>query len=257
MGTIEINTVYNENCLLTMSKMPDKFVDLVITSPPYNMRTRIRNGEYTTREKSEHFSKKYKHFGDDLPIDEFYSFHSEVLRELLRVAKIVCYNFQIVTGSKEAFFKIIGDFNRDIKDIIVWDKGSGQPAMHGMVLNSCYEMILILEDDKKAGRVIQNARFERGTKDNILRIGRGERVIDEHGASFPEKLAGELIESFSDKGGLVYDPFMGTGTTGVAAVKKDRKYIGSEIVPMYAKKALERIKGNYGMFYSYANQTNL
>ena len=103
---MEINKLYNENCLETLAKMPDKFVDLVVTSPPYNMRTRIRNGEYTTREKREHFSKKYKHFGDDLSIDDFYSFHSEVLRELLRVAKIVCYNFQIVTGSKEAFFKI-------------------------------------------------------------------------------------------------------------------------------------------------------
>ena len=74
---MEINKLYNEICLETLGKMPDKFVDLVVTSPPYNMRTRIRNGEYTTREKSEHFSKKYKHFGDDLPIDDFYSFHSQ------------------------------------------------------------------------------------------------------------------------------------------------------------------------------------
>ena len=138
---MEKNIIYNENCLETLSRMPDKCIDLVVTSPPYNMRTRIRNGEYTTREKSEHFSKKYKHFDDALSIDDFYSFHSEVLNELLRVSKIVCYNFQIVTGSKEAFFKIIGDFNKHIKDIIIWDKGHGQPAMHGQVLNSCYENI--------------------------------------------------------------------------------------------------------------------
>lgn len=68
---MEINKIYNENCLDTMAKMPDKFVDLVVTSPPYNMRTRIRNGQYTTREKSEHFSKKYKHFDDALPINDY------------------------------------------------------------------------------------------------------------------------------------------------------------------------------------------
>jgi site-specific DNA-methyltransferase (adenine-specific)/modification methylase len=245
---MEINKLYNENCLDTLGKMPDKFVDLVVTSPPYNMRTRIRNGQYTTREKSEHFSKKYKHFDDDLSINEFYSFHSEVLRELLRVSKIVCYNFQIVTGSKEAFFKIIGDFNRNIKDIIIWDKGSGQPAMHGMVLNSCYEMILILEDDKKAGRVIQNAKFNRGEMNNILRIGRGGKVVDGHSAVFPERLAGELIKAFSEEEDLVYDPFMGSGTTGMVANKLNRNWIGSEITQEYCKIATQRIQSAMGLF---------
>ena len=241
-----MNKLYNEPNLETMSKMPDKFVDLVITSPPYNMRTRIRNGEYTTREKSEHFSKKYKHFDDDLPIDEFYKQHSEILRELLRVSKIVCYNFQIVTGSKEAFFKIMGDFSRDIKDVIIWDKGHGQPAMHGQVLNSCYEMILILEDDKRAGRAIQNAKFKRGEMNNILRLGRGQNVSDVHGAVFPEELPYELMKAFSIEGDLVYDPFIGSGTTAIVAEKLNRNYIGSEISPEYYRIAQSRILSECG-----------
>lgn len=243
---LELNKLYNEPNLETMSKMPDKFVDLVVTSPPYNMRTRIRNGEYTTREKSEHFSKKYKHFDDDLPIDEFYRQHSEILRELLRVSKIVCYNFQIVTGSKEAFFKIMGDFARDIKDVIIWDKGHGQPAMHGQVLNSCYEMILILEDDKRAGRAIQNAKFKRGEMNNILRLGRGQNVSDVHGAVFPEELPYELMKAFSIEGDLVYDPFIGSGTTAIVAEKLNRNYIGSEISPEYYRIAQSRILSECG-----------
>lgn len=245
---MEINKIYNENCIETMAKMPDKFIDLVATSPPYNMRTRIRNGKYTTREKAEHFSKKYKYFEDALPINDFYEFHTNVLSELLRVSKIVCYNFQIVTGSKEAFFKIIGDFSKDIKDIIIWDKGSGQPAMHGMVLNSCYEIILILEDDKKAGRAIQNAKFERGKMNNILRIGRGKKVSNIHGAIFPEQLPFELIKSFSEKEALIFDPFMGSGTTALAAIKLGRNYIGSEITKEYCKIAENRIRECGGLF---------
>jgi len=238
---MEINKIYNEDCLVTMGNMPDKFVDLVVTSPPYNMRTRIRNGQYTTREKSEHFSKKYKYFEDALQINDFYEFHSKVLTELLRVSKIVCYNFQIVTGSKEAFFKIIGDFNKYIKDIIIWDKGSGQPAMHKMVLNSCYEMILILEDDKRAGRAIQNAKFKRGEMNNILRIGRGKKVSDVHSAIFPEQLPFVLISAFSEKESLIYDPFMGSGTTGLVASKLGRNYIGSEISKEYCDIIKQRI----------------
>jgi site-specific DNA-methyltransferase (adenine-specific)/modification methylase len=225
-----------------MSRMPDNFVDLVVTSPPYNMRTRVQNGKYTTREKSEHFSKKYKFFSDDLPIDEFYQVHKTILEELLRVSKLVCYNFQIVTGSKEAFFKIIGDFNIYIKDIIVWDKGHGQPSMHNQVLNSCYELILILENDKKFGRLIQNAKFERGKMDNILRIGRGKKVHNTHGAVFPEKLAETLIEAFSNPNELVYDPFMGSGTTAKMSIINQRNYIGSEISQEYCTIAEKRIQ---------------
>ena len=183
-----------------------------------------------------------------MPIDEFYSFHKEVLNELLRVSKIICYNFQIVTGSKEAFFKIIGDFNKDIKDIIVWDKGHGQPAMHGQVLNSCYELILILEDDKKAGRVIQNAKFNRGEMDNVLRLGRGKNISDVHGAIYPQMLVGLLINAFSEKGNLIYDPFMGSGTTGIVSHKLDRNWIGSEITEEYCKIAENRLYMEIGMF---------
>ena len=58
---LEVNKIYNMDCLEGLKLLSDNSVDLVVTSPPYNMRTRIRNGEYTTREKSEHFSKKYAH----------------------------------------------------------------------------------------------------------------------------------------------------------------------------------------------------
>jgi len=206
------------------------------------MRTRIRNGKYTTREKTEHFSKKYKHFDDALSIEDFYEFHSFVLKELLRVSKIVCYNFQIVTGSKEAFFKIIGDFNKDIKDIIIWDKNTGQPAMHQQVLNSCYEMILVLEDDKKAGRLIQNAKFKRGEMNNILRIGRGKKISDIHGAIFPEELPDILIKAFSNEGDVVLDPFAGSGTTLVSAKKNNRKYVGIEISSEYVNSINKRLE---------------
>jgi site-specific DNA-methyltransferase (adenine-specific)/modification methylase len=224
-----------------MKTLPDASIDLTVTSPPYNMRTRVRNGKYTTREKSEHFSKKYEHFDDALPINEFYEFHSKVLNELLRVSKIVCYNFQIVTGSKEAFFKMIGDFNRQIKDIIIWDKNTGQPAMHSNILNSCYEFILVMENDSIAGRHITNAKFKRGEMNNILRIKRGKKIHGSHGAVFPEDLVKELILAFSSEQNVILDPFMGTGTTGVVAKKLNRKFIGIELTKEYLNVAFDRI----------------
>lgn len=245
---MEINKIYNENCLETMQRMSDGFVDLVVTSPPYNMRTRIRNGKYTIRERANHFCVKYQYFDDAMSIEDFYSFHTLALKEMLRISKIVCYNIQIVTGSKEAFFKIIGDFSTYIKDIIIWDKNNGQPAMNEKVLNSCYELVLILESDAICGRVIQNATFERGRMDNILRLGRGKKLMDTHGAVFPVKLPHVLINAFSNAGNVVYDPFMGSGTTGIAALMNNRDYIGSEISKEYCDMAQQRIT-NYNKQY--------
>ncbi len=236
-----MNKMYNEHCLITLSKMQNKSIDLVVTSPPYNMRTRIRDGKYVTREKSEHFSKKYKYFDDALPIDEFYNLHKNILTELLRVSKIICYNFQIVTGSKDAFFKIIGDFNIKIKDIIIWDKNTGQPAMHKNILNSVYEMILILEDDDRKGRMIQNAKFPRGKMNNIIRVKKGKKQNKINGAVFPEELIVELIQAFSNKGDLIYDPFMGSGTTAVVCEKLNRRWVGSEIVKEQYMQAIIRL----------------
>ena len=246
---MEINRIYNENCIETMKNMEDNSIDLAITSPPYNMRLRIRNGKYTTREKGESFSKKYEHFTDDMPIDVFYETHKKILAELLCVSKIVFYNFQVVTGSKEAFFKIMGDFSKNIKDVIVWNKGEGQPAMHPNVLNASHEFILILEGDDKNGRAITNSYFERGRLSNLWNISnRGQDSTEEHGAVFPMQLANRIINNFSKKGDLVYDPFGGTGTTGICAHLLKRNWIMSEISSEYCKAAAERMK-------PYLNQT--
>lgn len=92
--------VVNEDCMATMGRLPDDSVDLVITSPPYNMNLRIRNGAYCSRQITKEFSTKYEGFDDNLPIDEFYQFHLAALREMLRIAPLVFYNIQVVTGSK-------------------------------------------------------------------------------------------------------------------------------------------------------------
>jgi site-specific DNA-methyltransferase (adenine-specific) len=121
---LELNQIYNESCLDTLRKMPDDFVDVVVTSPPYNMNLRIRNGQYCSRQIVKEISTKYDGFDDNLPIAEYNKFHSDVLTELLRVSNLVFYNIQIVTGSKRSIFKMIGDFSESLKDIIVWDASS-------------------------------------------------------------------------------------------------------------------------------------
>ena len=240
--SIELNTIYNEDCLATMARMPDNFVDLVFTSPPYNMNLRIRNGKYCSRQIVKEFSTKYTGFDDNLPIDDFYRVHSKILDELLRVSKIVFYNIQIVTGSKLAFFKMIGDKADKLKDIIVWDKTHGQPAMQTSVLNRRTELILVFDKENAISRQFSQSTFARGTLDDIWQISRGKKVNKNHGATFPIELASKVVTNFASSGNIVYDPFTGSGTTALAAKMHNCNYIGSEISKEYYDFAVDRLK---------------
>ena len=243
---INLNQIYNESCLETLKRIPDNFVNVVITSPPYNMNLRIRKGEYCSRQIVKEISTKYDGFSDNMPIEEYNRFHTEVLRELLRVSNLVFYNIQIVTGSKRSIFKMIGEFSENLKDIIVWDKKHAEPSIQAQVLNRRSELILVFEKDYPISRQFRSAVFNRGTLSDIWQIGknRNKKKTDDksHGASFPEELVATILNNFSKTNDVIYDPFMGTGTTAVVAKKLNRRFIGSEILKDYCKTAQKRLK---------------
>jgi site-specific DNA-methyltransferase (adenine-specific)/modification methylase len=238
-----LDTIFNESCIDTMKRIPDASVDLVITSPPYNMNLRIRKGEYCSRQIVKEISTKYDGFADNMPIDEYYKFHREVLGELLRISNLVFYNIQIVTGSKRAIFKMIGDLADNLKEIIIWDKGHGQPAMQEQVLNRRSELILVFENDYPISRQFRSAPFKRGTLDDVWEIKRERKKgVDNHGATFPQELIKTILENFSNENDVIYDPFLGTGTTAVVAKMMNRRYIGSEISKDYFKISTKMLK---------------
>ena len=236
--------IHNESCLDTMRGMSDKSIDLILTSPPYNMNLRIRNGKYCSRQIVKEISTKYEGFSDNLPIEEFYELHKKILSEAIRVSKILFYNIQIVTGSKQAFFKLIGDYHKNLKEVIVWDKGHGQPAMSPNVLNRRSELILVLEsEDGAISRKFSTCNFLRGSMDDVWNIKRGRKISSSHGAVFPEELARKVIQNFTRSGDVVYDPFMGSGTTGKVALEEQRYFIGSEISERYCEISRKRMLG--------------
>ncbi len=248
---MKINRIYNESCIETMSRIKDNSIDLVITSPPYNMNLRISDGKYHSRQVINEFSTKYfqdskdhVQFADNMPIDEYNKFHTEVLNELLRVSDLIFYNIQIVTGSKRSIFKMIGEFSDYLKEIIVWDKGHGQPAMLENVLNRRTELILVFENDYPISRQFRKkGKFNRGELDDLWLVKKSRSKSNNHAAVFPEELVAKIIESFSVKGDVIYDPFMGTGTTAVVSKKFGRRFLGSEISKNYFNLAQERLNG--------------
>jgi len=236
------NRIILGDALETLLEMEDKSVDYVITSPPYNMNLRISKGKYISRQVlKEEFSTKYNTFTDNLPIEEFYQYHKQVIEQLLRVTKNqIFYNISIVTGSKRAFFKLIGNFCDNLKEIIYWDKGKEQPAMCSGVLNRRMEIILVFDNDNPISRMFNNAMFERGTFSDLLKIS--PDIHKEHKASFPIDLVKTIIENFTREGDIILDPFMGTGTVALASVSSNRKYLGIEMDPYYVSLSYLRLK---------------
>ena len=109
---MEINKIYCESNLDTMAKMPNNFVDYVLTSPPYNVGYDKMNGNDI---------KKYKDYKDNL--DDYFLNQKNLIDELLRVTKNhIFYNIQMLGNNKVDFLNLLSHFKDNIKDIIIWQK---------------------------------------------------------------------------------------------------------------------------------------
>ena len=256
---IDINKNYNESNLETMAKMPGCFLDLVVTSPPYDG-LRTYNG---------------------------YSFPFEdIAKELFRVTKdggVVVWivgdatikGCESLTSFKQAlYFKEIG-FN---VETMIFETSTYMPIQANRYDNNFQYMFILSKGKpkifnpimvKKSEKSLQRGKSGRDVsfreldgkrqdkkpqkitthkkKTNIWRFLTGfcsssDNIASKHPAIFPEQLAQDHIISWSNEGDLVYDPFMGSGTTAKMSILNNRNWIGSEISNEYCNIIEERIK---------------
>lgn len=154
---IEVNKIYNEDCLETMARMPDGFVDLTVTSPPYNF------------DLGSHIGHKYNgKIKDKRTQNEYYEWQSNCIEKMIRVSKLTFYNIQMIAGNKDALFLLMGKFYKNIKEVIIWDKIYSEPAMSPNVMNSQFEFIIVFGPDNK--RKFDKCNFSRGTLGNVFYI---------------------------------------------------------------------------------------
>jgi len=208
---MEINKIYNENCLSTMSKMPDKFVDLIVTDPPYGVGL-----QYDVYDDTENNWKK-------LMID--------FIPEAKRVAKMV-----IMPSCRIKSLPFI--YNNFPPDwLISWHKGS--PGHSAYIGFNDWEPLLVY------GKTEGLYMHDYFTATNVEKMGN-------YGHPCPKPLIWSkwLIAKASKEGDLVYDPFMGSGTTAIAAHELKRKWIGSELSENYVSIAYKRLE-------PYTSQTTL
>lgn len=222
----EANKIYNENCLDTMARMPDNFIDLIVTSPPYNKgywssNRNLKNGFKTKSRRIE-----YDSYNDCVEPDEYIKTQKAIITECLRVLKptgSLFYNHQpIQKNHLEINPTYIYDF--PLKQTIIWNR-KNTPKLDKSYFFPTIEQIYWIKKEP-------NSRVKFDRKKAIF-----NKVIwdinpdkkSEFPAPFPEELVNNCILSCTDEGDLVYDPFMGSGTTAIASKKLNRDYIGSEL----------------------------
>lgn len=231
MNNLELNKIYCESNLETMKRIKDKSIDYVLTSPPYNVKTeRIA---------------KYKDFKDGFSQEQYFDQQKELITELLRVTKNhIFYNIQMLSGNKIALHKLIGHFANNIKEMIIWHKGFGEPAISEKVLNSGFEYIIVFSNNEPNKRYFNDANFKRGTQSNVFKIlnSHSNPFASVHKAIMPLDIPRYFMINFGKQNDIWYDPYMGTGTTAVAAIEEKRNWIGSEISKEYIDIANKRLE---------------
>ena len=251
---MELQKIYNENCLVTMGNMPDKFIDLVITSPPYDD---IRN-----------------YNGFDFEFEKIAKELYRVLKDggvvIWVVADATVDGSETGTSFKQAlFFKEIG-FR--IHDTMIYYKNNPMPQA-GNRYHQHFEYMFafskgnpktfnpITEPTKYRGLANMKNRGKNGSLEyekvkrttekkvgNVFfySVGGGistkDKIAYKHPAIFPEQLVYDQVYTWTNENDIVYDPFMGSGTTAKIAHLMNRQWIGSEISKEYVEIANERLK---------------
>jgi DNA modification methylase len=186
------------------------------------------------------FSKiKYDTYNDDLQPEVYISWQKKVLKECCRILKddgSIFYNhMDILNNHLTIHPSFVYDFN--IKQILIWNR-SNTPKLDNNYFYPINEWIFWIKENKQS----KTKFFRKKCVFQKSIISLKPNVKNNHPAPFPLQLANNFILSCTDKNDIVYDPFIGSGTTAIASIINNRNYIGSEISKNYVNIANKRIK---------------
>jgi DNA modification methylase len=252
---LELNKIYNMDCVQGMKLLDDCSVDLIVTSPPYNVD--LGNNKYN--------KNPYNLYNDNREHHDYIEWLRKIFTltyEKLKSGGRVCIN--IGDGKNGAVpthsdvIQMMCEIGYIPMSVIIWNKNtvSGRTAWGSFNSPSCpsfprpFEYILVFaKDNKKLQWKGETDLTKEEFIDWSLAIWKfapetRQKKIG-HPAMFPEELPKRLIKMFSWKGALVVDPFMGSGTTAIACMNTNRNYIGFEISKEYCDIAEKRIKNHF------------
>ena len=221
-----INKIYNMDCIQGMRQMPDKSVDLVVTDPPYLIET---SGAGIYKQDNKQYVKELNEMKD--------GFSREVLDELCRVMKKINIYFFC---SQKQIIPLIDYFVKEKNcnwNLLTWHKSNPVPACGNKYLTDT-EFILFF---REKGVKIYGEYKSKFTY-YVTPLNQKDKKAYGHPTIKPLDLVSNFIINSSQEGDIVFDPFMGSGTTAVAAIKCNRNFLGYELNPDYYAICNKRIQ---------------
>ena len=226
---MRLNTIYNEDCLEGMKRIPDESVDLVVTDPPYLINY-----------KTNHRKNKNHRFNKPILNDNNPDVISDYIKDCYRIMKENTAMYIFCSFDKVDFFKQELEKYFNIKNMIVWVKNNHTAGDLKAQFGKKYELVFLVNK----GRALFNGK-------RLTDVWNFNRIVGKkqiHQNQKPIELIERCILKHSKDGDVVFDGFMGSGTTAIACLNTNRKYIGFELDETYHKLSLERIenhKNNY------------
>jgi len=230
------NKVHQVDCIVLMKRLPSESISVVVTSPPYNLKNSTGNGLKDGRGgkwTNAALLDGYASYDDNMPYNEYVAWQRECLKNMMRILKddgAIFYNhkWRVQKGLLQDRQDIVEGF--PVRQIIIWRRKGGINFNAGYFLPT-YEVIYLIAKPKFKLAPKVNAQGD------VWEIPQTRNI--DHPAPFPVELAQRCISSTIS--GIVFDPFMGSGSTAVAAEILGRKWIGAEISNKYCELTNERL----------------
>jgi len=231
-----INKIICGDAVEIMKKIPDNSVGLAVTSPPYNLKNSTGNGMKDGRGgkwANAALQKGYSNHADNMPHTDYVKWQRECLEQMMRVLTddgAIFYNhkWRVQDGLLQDRQDIVGGF--PVRQIIIWKRKGGINFNKGYFLPT-YEVIYLIA--KKKFKLAPKANAFGDVWDFT------QEMNNPHPAAFPIDLIERIVGSTTAD--IILDPFMGSGTTAIAAKNLGRKYIGIDVSKEYCDMAEKRI----------------
>ena len=217
-----VNKIYLGDTLELMEQVSDESVDLIITDPPYGM---AYHGNRRSEKPDDwgNVDKKFDHIQNDSG-EEFEALLVDYIKECHRIMKNDTAMYMFCSWHKVGFFQTELEKHFTLKNLLVWNKNNhtvgdlyGSYAPKHELIWFCHKGRVLMQDNKRHTDVLDHNKIHNPV----------------HPTMKPIDMLQKFVRTSSKKGDLVFDGFMGSGSTAVAAANEGRQFIGAELEPNY------------------------
>ena len=255
------NIIHNEDCFETMNKMQSKTVDCVLTSPPYNTGGRVEywSNKVVNGKRVYSQEKRYDQYLDTKTTQEYIDWSVDLFNSYEKILKsngCILYNISYGNENPNVLWLLLAEIIQKtdfmIADCIVWKKKTALPntTSKNKLTRICEFVFVIVRKDefmtfnsnKKVTTTTEKGQDFYEVFYNIVEAKNNDGSNKLNKATFSTDLVRKLLNMYVPKNSLVYDSFMGTGTTALGCIEQDINFVGSELSKDQCDFANQKVK---------------